>query len=103
MTAHWKVTKMQCKVCGLEIPEQSLVVAEMVSPKLRGDGQVRLRLPFCCQCWRDPDRFDGRRSAFDAARREAKASGADALWKIERRILSHPPEAALPRQPTENL
>jgi hypothetical protein len=94
---------MGCKVCGLEIPEQNLVIVEIVSPSLSGDGQVRLRVPFCSLCWRNPDRFNGRRSAFDAARRDAIAAGADALWKMHRRILSHPPEAALPWQPIGSL
>lgn len=75
---------MACKVCGLEVLEQSLVVVEMVSPRLSGDGEVRLLLPFCPRCWQ-PDRFNERKPAFDAARREAITAGADAsskTWKV---------------------
>jgi hypothetical protein len=92
-----------CRVCGLEFPQHKLVIEEIASPKLSGDGeQVRVRLQFCARCWRDPDRADGRHAAYDAALRELLAAGADALSKTHSDILSNPPEAALPWQPMES-
>jgi len=87
---------MECRACGAEFPEQRLVICEDRSPKLKGDGEVRLRFSFCSRCWRDPDRRPRLRSAFEAARRELLAAGADSLWKRHGEIVSYPPEAALP-------
>jgi len=91
-----RLRKMECRACGAEFPEQRLVICEDRSPKLKGDGEVRLRFSFCSRCWRDPDRRPRLRSAFEAARRELLAAGADSLWKRHGEIVSYPPEAALP-------